>query len=90
MTFEELKRYLSSPIILSRPEKEEMLYAYLVVTNYAVSLVLVRNEDGIQMPVYCGSSPCKRLRHVIYSWRRQYWPLCMPLGSFLIIFRLTL
>ena len=29
-----------------------MLYAYLAVTNYAMSLVLVRNEDGIQRPVY--------------------------------------
>ena len=29
-----------------------MLYAYLVVTDYAVSLVLVRNVDGIQRPVY--------------------------------------
>jgi len=29
-----------------------MLYAYLAVTDYAVSLVLVRNEDGVQRPVY--------------------------------------
>lgn len=28
-----------------------MLYAYLVVTDYAVSLVLVRSEDGVQRPV---------------------------------------
>ena len=43
VAFEELKQYLSSPPILSRPEKEEVLYAYLAVTDYAVSLVLVRN-----------------------------------------------
>ena len=29
-----------------------MLYAYLAVTDYAVSIVLVRNEDGVQRPVY--------------------------------------
>ena len=29
-----------------------MLYAYLVVTDYAVSLVLVRNESGVQRPIY--------------------------------------
>ena len=29
-----------------------MLCAYLAVIDYAVSLVLVRNEDGIQRPVY--------------------------------------
>ena len=43
---------MSSPPILSRPEKEEVLYAYLAVRDYAISLVLVRNEDGIRRPVY--------------------------------------
>ena len=43
VAFEGLKQYLSNPPILSRPEKEEVLYAYLAVTDYAVSLVLVRN-----------------------------------------------
>ena len=47
IAFEELKQYLSNPSILSKPEKEEVLYAYLAVTDYVVSLVLVRNEDGI-------------------------------------------
>ena len=43
VAFEELKQYLSSPPILSSLEKDEVLYAYLAVTDYAVSLVLVRN-----------------------------------------------
>ena len=51
-TFEDLKQYLSNPSILSRLEKEEGLYAYLAVTNHTVSLILVRNEDEIQRPVY--------------------------------------
>ena len=29
-----------------------MLYGYLAVIDYAVSLVLIKNEDGIQRPVY--------------------------------------
>ena len=29
-----------------------MLYAYLAITKYVVSFVLVRNEDEIQRPVY--------------------------------------
>ena len=29
-----------------------MLYPYLAVTDYAVSFILVMNEDGIQRPVY--------------------------------------
>ena len=52
MTFEELKKYLSRPPVLSRLEKKEVLYTYLAVTNYAISLVLVRNESGVQRPVY--------------------------------------
>ena len=28
------------------------MYAYLAVTNYVVNIVLVRNEDGVQRPVY--------------------------------------
>ena len=28
------------------------MYAFLVVTNYTVSFILVRNEDGIQRIVY--------------------------------------
>ena len=47
VVFEKLKQYLSSPPILSRPEKEEVLYVYLSVTDYAISLVLVRNENGV-------------------------------------------
>ena len=38
--------------ILSKPEKEEVLYVYLAVTNYTVSLVLVKNKNGVQRPVY--------------------------------------
>ncbi|XP_075663287.1 uncharacterized protein LOC142632848 [Castanea sativa] len=52
LTFEDLKQYLANPPILSRPEKEEVLYAYLAVTDYAVSLVLIRNDDGVQKSVY--------------------------------------
>ncbi|XP_075654815.1 uncharacterized protein LOC142624984 [Castanea sativa] len=52
MTFKYLKQYLSSPLIFSRLEKEEVLYAYLAVMDYAICLVLVRNEDGVQRPVY--------------------------------------
>ena len=52
VAFEILKQYLLSPLILSRPKKEEVLYVYLSITNYVVSLVLVRNENGVQRTVY--------------------------------------
>ena len=43
---------MSNPPILSRPEEKDVFYAYLAVMDYAVSLVLVENEDGIQRLVY--------------------------------------
>ena len=52
IAFEDLEQYLSSPPILSRLEKEEVLYAYLVVIDYAINLVLVRNEDRVERLVY--------------------------------------
>ena len=51
--FEELKKTLASPPLLSRPEEGEELTLYLAVTPEAVSSVLVRTDDhGIQRPVY--------------------------------------
>ena len=55
MPFEELKQYLSHPPILSRLEKEEVLYAYIMVIDHVVSLVLVRTDAGVQRPVYYDS-----------------------------------
>ena len=37
---------------MSSPEPDEVLFAYIAVAPYAVSLVLIRVDDGIQMPVY--------------------------------------
>ncbi|XP_074306319.1 uncharacterized protein LOC141641561 [Silene latifolia] len=48
----ELKRYLSTPPLLSKPEHGEPLSLYLSVTEVAVSAVLVREQEGMQHPVY--------------------------------------
>ena len=48
----ELTVYLAHPSVLSRPEKEEVLYAYIAVTQHVVSLVLIWVDGGIQKPVY--------------------------------------
>ncbi|XP_075667544.1 uncharacterized protein LOC142637124 [Castanea sativa] len=52
LAFEDLKQYLTNSPILSTPEKEEVLYVYLAVTNHAVSLFLIRNDGGVQKPIY--------------------------------------
>ena len=50
--FQQLKKYLSQPLIMSKPKEDEILFAYIVVALHAVSLVLVRDENGVQKPVY--------------------------------------
>ena len=50
--FQQLKDYLARPPIMSSPEPDEVLFAYIVVAPYAVSLVLIRVDGGVQGPVY--------------------------------------
>ncbi|XP_075665413.1 uncharacterized protein LOC142635083 [Castanea sativa] len=50
--FEELKAYLAYLLVLSRPEKEEVLYACVAIAQHAVSLILIWVDEGIQKPVY--------------------------------------
>ncbi|XP_075663242.1 uncharacterized protein LOC142632787 [Castanea sativa] len=57
-----------NPPILSRPEKEEVLYAYLAITDYAVSLVLIWDDDGVQKPIYYISKSLQEAE-------RRYLPL---------------
>ena len=44
--FQELKRYLSSPPLLSPSKEEEDLYLYLIVSASAVSAALIREEGA--------------------------------------------
>ena len=37
---------------MSSPVVDELLFAYLVVALHAISLVLIRVDNGIQRPVY--------------------------------------
>lgn len=37
---------------MSSPVVDEVLFAYIVVALYAISLVLIRVDSGIQQPVY--------------------------------------
>jgi len=49
--FVELKAYLAHPLVLFKPEKKEVLYAYMAMAWHDVSLVLVRIDEGVQKPV---------------------------------------
>jgi dsDNA-binding SOS-regulon protein len=47
-----LKKALSEPPVLSRPEDEEALYLYLAVTSEAISATLIRETTKGQKPMY--------------------------------------
>ncbi len=51
-SFEELKKYLTSPSLLSPSKQGEHISLYLAVSLTAVSSALIREENGVQLPVY--------------------------------------
>ncbi|XP_075633941.1 uncharacterized protein LOC142606487 [Castanea sativa] len=52
VAFQQLKEYLSCLPIMSRPDIDEVLYAYIAVADRAVSLVLIRVDNNVQKPIY--------------------------------------
>ena len=52
VAFQQLKDYLAQPPIMSSPEPDEVLFAYVAVAPYVVSLVLIRVNYGVQRSVY--------------------------------------
>ncbi|VFQ93679.1 unnamed protein product [Cuscuta campestris] len=51
VAFEELKKYLASPLVLSKPEPGDVLTLHLAIADCAISTVIVREENGAQHPV---------------------------------------
>ena len=49
--FEDLKKYLLSPPLLSPSKLREELYLNIAVSRVAFSVALVREEEGTQRPV---------------------------------------
>lgn len=66
--FKDLNTYLASPPILSQPDLEKDLYMYLVVSDHTFSLELIRQQEGIQRPVYY-------LSKTLMDAETQYLPL---------------
>lgn len=50
--FGELKSYLAHLPTINQPRQEEVLYLYLSVLETTLSSVLVREEVGVQTPIY--------------------------------------
>ena len=53
--FEELKAYLSAPLLLSPSQPGEELFLYLAISPAAISAALIREEEKVQKPVYYAS-----------------------------------
>ena len=68
LAFQQLKEYLSWPPIMSSPEVDEVLFAYITVASHVVSLVLIRVDNGVQMLVYYVSKS-------LYEVEVRYLPL---------------
>ena len=58
--FSALKTYLSSPPILVSPIEGELLTLYLAVSDFSTSVVLVKDKDRVQHPVYYCSRALRR------------------------------
>ncbi|XP_061366044.1 uncharacterized protein LOC133309297 [Gastrolobium bilobum] len=52
--FQEIKRQLASPPVLTKPREQETLVMYLSVGDVAVSSVLVQEDEEGQQPIYFG------------------------------------
>ncbi|XP_018453727.2 uncharacterized protein LOC108824849 [Raphanus sativus] len=50
--FGQLKQYLTTPPVLSKPEAGDILTLYIAVTPIAVSSVLIREDRGEQKPIF--------------------------------------
>jgi len=50
--FQDLKKYLTSPPLLSKPLTGETIFGYLTVLDSTVSEALVREDGGIQKSMY--------------------------------------
>ena len=68
VAFQQLKEYLLQPLIMSSPTADEVLYAYITVATHAMSLVLIREDNGHQRPVYYVSK-------LLYEVEIRYSPL---------------
>ena len=50
--FQELKRYLSNPPLLSPSKEGEDMFLYLAMSAIAMSAALIREENRIQRSMY--------------------------------------
>ena len=62
---------------MSWPEKEEVLFTYVAVASHVVSLILIRVDNGVQMPVYYVSKSLHEVEVRYLSLENEFWQWCM-------------
>ena len=50
--FEELKHFLTLPLLLTKPEVNNELYLYIAMMEETIGMVLIREEERNQRPIY--------------------------------------
>nr|XP_025627610.1 uncharacterized protein LOC112720758 [Arachis hypogaea] len=77
--FQEFKRFLSQPPILTRPEVREELVLYLSIAEKAVASALIREDEVEQHPVYFTSKvlqgPKLRYQKIDIAGRMVQWAI---------------
>ena len=68
--FQDLKKYLTSPPLLSKPEATEDLFACLTVSEVAISFTIIREELGARLPVFHSS---KALLDATRNSKNELW-----------------
>ena len=71
--FQDFKRYLSTPPILSKLELREQLVLYLSIAKLAVGPILIRETKKVRNWCISQAKHCKELRSYTISWRRLFW-----------------
>ena len=57
---------------MSSPEPDEVLFAYITVVPYAISLVLIRVDNGVQRPVYYVSKSLHKAENALSTIGESY------------------
>ena len=52
MAFQQLKEYLSQPFVMSKPEVDEVFFAYIIMASHAISVMLIQIDNDVQRLVY--------------------------------------
>ena len=87
--FSTLKTDLSSPPILVSPSEGELLTLYLAVSDFSTNVVLIRDKDRVQHPVYYCSRALRGAEERYQKMEKLILTLVTAARKLALIFKLT-